>query len=285
MVRSRMPRRFTRLLVFTALATVSAWPGIARSGTEAVAAGSAARQTVAQARAARVEKGLLPGILIAGRPRTPASLAERMAALGTPGVSVAVINDGVIEWARGYGVVEAGSTVKVTPTTRFQAASISKSVAALAALRLVEQGKLALDEDVNARLVSWKVPGNQFAESEKVTLRRLLSHTAGLTVHGFGGYAADAVAPHAHPGAQRREARQQRRDPRRCRPWESLAVLRRRLHRDAVPPHGGDGEALSRAHVRAGLEADRHERQHLRTAAADRSPRGGCERPPVRWPT
>lgn len=148
-----------------------------------------------EARAARVENGLLPGIVIAGRPVEPASLAARMAVLKTPGVSVAVINDDRIEWARGYGVVEAGSAVPVTPKTLFQAASISKPVAALAALRLVERGTLALDDDVNARLTSWKVPENDLTRTEKATLRRLLSHTAGLTVHGFGGYAAGAALP------------------------------------------------------------------------------------------
>ncbi len=148
-----------------------------------------------EARAARVEKGLLPPILIAGRPVSTSSLAERMAALKVPGVSIAVINNGAIEWAKGYGVAEAGTTTAVTPHTLFQAASISKPVAAMGALRLVESGKLALDEDVNVKLVSWKVPGNKFTETEKVTLRRLLSHTAGLTVHGFGGYAADSPVP------------------------------------------------------------------------------------------
>jgi CubicO group peptidase (beta-lactamase class C family) len=148
-----------------------------------------------EARAARVEKGLMPGIVIAGRPLPAKMLAERMAALKVPGASVAVINGGVIEWAKGYGVAEAGTATPVSPHTLFQAASISKPVAALAALRLVEQGRLVLDEDVNARLTSWKVPENQFTPKEKVTLRRLLSHTAGLTVHGFGGYPADAPVP------------------------------------------------------------------------------------------
>jgi len=148
-----------------------------------------------EARAARVEKGLLPGIVIAGRPLPARSLADRMSALKTPGVSVAVVNGGIIEWAKGYGVTEAGSTTAVTPQTLFQAASISKPVAALAALRLVEQGKLALDQDVNERLTSWKVPEHEFTKDEKVTLRRLLSHSAGLTVHGFGGYPAGDPLP------------------------------------------------------------------------------------------
>jgi len=148
-----------------------------------------------EARAARVEQGLLPGIVIAGRPLPVKTLAARMAELKTPGVSVAVINGGKIEWARGYGVLETGGSAPVTPRTLFQAASLSKPVAALAALRLVEQGKLALDQDVNARLTSWKVPENEFTRAEKVTLRRLLSHSGGLTVSGFPGYSAGAPVP------------------------------------------------------------------------------------------
>jgi CubicO group peptidase (beta-lactamase class C family) len=102
------------------------------------------------------------------------------------GLSLAVIQDGKID-ARAYGVIERGGAV-VTTSTLFQAGSISKPVAALGALRLVEQGLLSLDEDVNARLKSWKVPENEFTQTQKVTLRRLLSHSAGLTVHGFPGY-------------------------------------------------------------------------------------------------
>ncbi len=147
------------------------------------------------ARAARIEKGLLPGIIIKGRPLPAKPLAERMAALKVPGVSVAVIEDDQIAWARGFGVLEAGSPSPVTEKTLFQAASISKSIAAMGALRLVEQGKLLLDEDVNARLKSWKVPENAFTRTEKVTLRRLLSHTAGTTVPGFGGYPAGVPLP------------------------------------------------------------------------------------------
>lgn len=148
-----------------------------------------------EARAARVEQGLLPGIVIAGQPLPARAIADRMSALKTPGVSVAVINGGVIEWAKGYGVTETGGTTRVTPQTVFQAASLSKPVAALAALRLVEQGKLTLDQNVNERLTSWNVPENEFTKDEKVTLRRLLSHSAGLTVSGFPGYAADAPVP------------------------------------------------------------------------------------------
>jgi CubicO group peptidase (beta-lactamase class C family) len=147
------------------------------------------------ARIARIEQGLMPGIVITGQPSPAMRLADRMTFYATPGVSVAVINDGAIEWARGYGVTEAGGATPVTPHTRFQAASISKPVASLGALLLVSQGRLSLDEPVNARLTSWKVPDNEFTAKAPVTLRRLLSHTAGLTVHGFGGYSAGSAVP------------------------------------------------------------------------------------------
>jgi CubicO group peptidase (beta-lactamase class C family) len=145
-------------------------------------------------RIARVESGLLPAIMIKGKP-AGMKITDRLAFYKTPGVSVAVINGGVIEWARGYGALEAGSNKPVTPETLFQAASISKPVAAMGALRLVEQGKLNLDEDANNKLTSWKIPASDFTKEQKVTLRRLLSHTAGMTVHGFRGYAIDEPLP------------------------------------------------------------------------------------------
>ncbi|HMV51582.1 MAG TPA: serine hydrolase [Blastocatellia bacterium] len=147
-------------------------------------------------RIARVEKGLLPAVVIKGQSGAM-TIADRLAHYKVPGVSVAVINDGKLEWSKGYGVTEAGGTTPVKPETMFQAASISKPVAAMGMLALVEQGKLSLDEDVNAKLKSWKVPDNEFTKEQKVTLRRLASHSAGLTVHGFRGYAADEPVPTA----------------------------------------------------------------------------------------
>jgi CubicO group peptidase (beta-lactamase class C family) len=123
-----------------------------------------------------------------------AFVREQMARRRIPGVSLAIIQDGRIVAARAYGVVDETSRAPVTPATLFQAGSISKPVSALGALHLVEAGRLSLDGDVNAQLTSWKVPDNGFTTTEKVTLRRLLSHTAGLTVHGFPGYdVADRV--------------------------------------------------------------------------------------------
>ena len=145
----------------------------------------------------QVEQGLLPANVIAGQPLPVMTLDERMRVFNVPGVSIAVVNGGRIEWAKGYGVARAGDPRRVDTATLFQAASISKPVAAIGALRLVEQGRLALDEDVNARLASWKVPPGDSARGESVTLRRLLSHNAGLTVHGFPGYARGLPVPTA----------------------------------------------------------------------------------------
>ncbi len=150
-------------------------------------------QDDAQARARRVEAGLLPPVLIKGAPAW--TLEERMRHYKVPGVSVAVIKDFKVEWARGYGVKDVETKEPVTERTLFQAGSISKPVAAMAALKKVEQGRLSLDEDVNRRLVSWKLPDNEFTAKKKVTLANLLSHTAGLTVHGFPGYAAGEQLP------------------------------------------------------------------------------------------
>jgi len=143
----------------------------------------------------RVEHGLRAPIAIKGQPIATMSIAERLKFYRVPGVSVALIKGGKVEWARGYGLTSADGGKPVTAETLFQAASISKHVAAMVALHLVDEGKLALDEDVNLKLRSWKVPENEFTKTEKVTLRRLLNHSAGLTVHGFPGYEAGSPVP------------------------------------------------------------------------------------------
>jgi len=143
----------------------------------------------------RVENGLLLPIVVKGQSSEPMKLVDRMRFFSTPGVSVAVINNGRIEWARGYGVREAGNREPVTTETLFQAGSISKPVTAIAALRLAQQGRLSLDEDVNQKLVSWKVPENDFTKTKKVTLRGLLSHSAGVNVSSFIGYLSGEQVP------------------------------------------------------------------------------------------
>jgi len=122
-------------------------------------------------------------------------VAAQMREHNLVGLSLAVIEDGKIVKAQGYGFTDKSRGKPVTPLTLFQAGSVSKPVAALGALRLVEQGKLSLDEDVNQRLRTWKVPENEFTQDAKVTLRLILCHSAGLTVHGFPGYGVRAPVP------------------------------------------------------------------------------------------
>jgi CubicO group peptidase (beta-lactamase class C family) len=144
-------------------------------------------------RIARVEKGLLPTVIIESD--EPWKIEDRMQHYGVPGVAVAVIEDFEIAWVKGYGVADAEKGGAVTEETLFQAASITKPVTAAVALRLAERGVLDLDEDVNVKLRSWKVPENEFTGVQKVTIRRILDHTAGTTVHGFRGYAVDESVP------------------------------------------------------------------------------------------
>ncbi len=112
-----------------------------------------------------------------------------------PGLALAVIQDSKIVREQGYGYSDKVQRTPVTSSTLFQAASVSKPVAALGALHLVERGKLSLDENVNRKLRRWQVPENRFTKKHPVTLRLILSHSAGLTGEGFRGYRVDAPIP------------------------------------------------------------------------------------------
>lgn len=123
------------------------------------------------------------------------TLAERLAFYDCPAVSVAVIEGGKLAWAEAFGVLEKGRPDPVDAETMFSGASISKAITAALALQLVEKGVLDLDADVNRRLVAWRVPDNAFTHDAPVTLRWLLSHMAGTTVHGFGAYPPGEALP------------------------------------------------------------------------------------------
>jgi CubicO group peptidase (beta-lactamase class C family) len=124
------------------------------------------------------------------------TLAEVMRRFRVPGVSVAVIKDFEIHWAKGYGVADAGSGRPVQTDTVFQAASISKPVTAMAALHLMQGGSLGLDDDVNRHLTSWKVPASAVTPAPAVTPRALMSHTSGADDgFGFPGYEPTAPRP------------------------------------------------------------------------------------------
>ncbi len=154
-----------------------------------------AETTALQARITKVERGLTTRIVVKGAADRTMDLRDRMAYHQVPAVSIALINQGRVEWARAYGMADIANQRPATTTTLFQAGSVSKALSAMAALRLVEQGKLSLDGDVNRQLVSWKIPQNEFTRTTAISLRMLLNHSAGTTVHGFMGYSPQQALP------------------------------------------------------------------------------------------
>jgi CubicO group peptidase (beta-lactamase class C family) len=135
----------------------------------------------------QVENNLRPDIIY-GDSIPKLNLLQQMAAYKVNGLTIAVIKDHKIEWAKGYGWADVEEKRPVTVDTRFQAASISKSINSLGILKIAQQGKLNLDADINDYLKTWKFPYDSLSKGKKITVTNLLSHTAGLSVHGFGGY-------------------------------------------------------------------------------------------------
>jgi len=123
------------------------------------------------------------------------NLGERMKKYGINGVSIAVVHNYKIEWARGYGFADLSEKRPVTEATLFQAASISKSLNSLGVLKLVQEKKLDLNADINMYLDSWKFPYDGKSNNKQITLTNLLSHTGGLTIHGFPGYSKGDTLP------------------------------------------------------------------------------------------
>ena len=136
---------------------------------------------------AEIENALLPAVEIDRRHLPTATLLERMRVLHVPGVSIAFIHDGKLQWTRTLGVATPDGR-PVTATTRFQAAALAMPLTAFGALHEAQARSLKLDADINSYLSSWHIPANQFTQARKVTLRRLLNHTAGATVRLFPGY-------------------------------------------------------------------------------------------------
>jgi len=141
-----------------------------------------------EVRIARIENGLMPGLHIKGRDTATYNITERLEELNIPGLSVAFAANGEVEWSKAYGMADTAGDRPMETNTMLLAGSISKPVAALRAHQLVEAGSFDLDENINTYLSSWQVPDNEFTKDEKVTIRRILNHTAGLTVWGFPGY-------------------------------------------------------------------------------------------------
>ncbi len=141
-----------------------------------------------EARIDNIENGLISSLQIKGQTQEQYNINERLEELGIPGLSVAFSSNGEVEWARAYGLADTTENRPMTTSSFLLAGSISKPVAAVRALQLVEDGVFDLDENINDYLTSWQVPDNEFTVFDKVTLRRILNHTAGLTVWGFPGY-------------------------------------------------------------------------------------------------
>jgi len=134
-----------------------------------------------------VENSLAPSIVF-GDTIPKMNIEKRMKETSIQGLSIAVIRDYKIEWAKGYGWADVEEKRKVTTDTRFQAASISKSINSMGVLKLIELGKLDPDADINNYLTSWKFPYDSLSKNKKISIYNLLSHTAGLDIHGFPGY-------------------------------------------------------------------------------------------------
>jgi len=160
------------------------------AATSAVWVPHAAASPAPDPHVVRIENGLREPVAVRGVPARTMRLADRMRDLHVPGVSIAFIDHGRIAWTQAYGVADARTGRPVTPATPFQVASLSKPVTAVVTMRLAGRGAFDLDEDVNRRLRTWRVPDNAFTAQHPVTPRALLSHTAGLPDADLAGYAA-----------------------------------------------------------------------------------------------
>jgi CubicO group peptidase (beta-lactamase class C family) len=159
--------------------------GTVQFSNSAGPAADTAKDTSAPAMMARIEARQVPD----RQGFDGLTLAQLMEKMRVPGVSVAVIKDFEVHWAKGYGTADVTTGAPVTADTIFQAASISKPTAAIGVMRLVQDGRLSLDADVNTLLKSWKLPASEHTRDRPVTLRSLLSHTSGLgDGFGFPGY-------------------------------------------------------------------------------------------------
>jgi CubicO group peptidase (beta-lactamase class C family) len=142
----------------------------------------------------QIKAGLVPPVVVKDEPLALTPLSTRMKELLVSAVSIAVIHNGKLEWAGGFGTRDQKGS-PVTVDTLFQAGSIGKPLTAVAVMKLVQDRKLDLDTDVSQYLKSWKIPPSSFTDHNPVTLRELLSHSAGVNVSGFGGYEAGAPVP------------------------------------------------------------------------------------------
>ena len=146
-------------------------------------------------RIAAVENSLTASVINAGSDPSGMALSDRLQHYLVPGISIAVINNGEIEWAKGYGVAEAGGTRAITPDIVFQACSVSKPVSVTGIMLLAQSGVIDISRNVNDYLTSWHLADNELTKTQKATIQRLMSHTAGVNVSGYEGYPAGSAIP------------------------------------------------------------------------------------------
>lgn len=178
--RHRMPNALAASLLFAACLCTAAPAAESPASADPLAA---------------LSRGLRPTVVEAGQPLPHWSLQQRMAHYAVPGVAIAVIRDGKVVHAAGYGLRQAGTADAVDARTAFSVGSISKIVTAAATLRLVADGKLDLERNISAYLKDWRFAPHADAPAADVNLRMLMSHTAGFNVHGFEDYPPEAALP------------------------------------------------------------------------------------------
>lgn len=142
-----------------------------------------------------VETGLRPAVDVQGSPPVRWTIQERMAFYHVPAVSIAVIRDGRVAWTKAWGVRQAGAGEAVDADTMFSVGSVSKVATAAITLRMVSLGELDLDHDVRDYLKRWRIPDAPAGQGRPVTLREIMSHTAGFTVSGFPDYQPSEALP------------------------------------------------------------------------------------------
>jgi CubicO group peptidase (beta-lactamase class C family) len=140
-----------------------------------------------------VENNIRGNVILNDAP--PSTIAERMTKYKVKGLSIAVIQDYKIAWAKGYGWADEAEKRPMTTETLFEPGSISKTLNALGILKLAQDKKVDLYTDVNTYLRSWKFPYDSLSKGKKITLAHLLSHTGGLSTHGFPGHNLKGPTP------------------------------------------------------------------------------------------
>lgn len=177
-------------LLFSSLVTVGQ---IKNSNSVRKPSQTSLQQSETSKRIREVENNLIPFVPVKGFESW--NIKDRMKYYNVTGVSIAVIKDFKIDWAKGYGLADKAKNIPVTTETMFSAGSISKFVAAVTAFDLVQNGKMELDAPINNYLTSWKIAENDFTRKTPITLRMLLSHTAGTSQASYFGFTPDKKLP------------------------------------------------------------------------------------------